>query len=183
MKGRLQLVKQLLLTKGNLSEYSKSPLTKLMVSEAAKYLQVRNPMLCKDDAKSFSGSMIKSHIHRLWETSWQNFCKYTNQSDGLLYHLNDCKLVLTKQRVPLHTIPRLLGQLCSLLTGHANLELHRYKLGLLYSPTCICLVGDKSPLHFLFEWETYSTVTEIYQPTLENWNTILDFLKNTKRIP
>ena len=35
MKGRLQLVKQLLLTKGNLSDYPKDPLTQLMASEAA----------------------------------------------------------------------------------------------------------------------------------------------------
>ena len=113
----------------------------------------------------------------------KHYGKILSTTDGLLYLFSDCKLIWNEQRIPLCTDPRLLGQLCGLLTGHANLQLHRYRLGLTFSPTCICLGGDESPQHFLFECETYREIREKFPPSLNNWNSIIYYLKISLRNP
>ena len=180
---RLQLVNQILLSGDNLSAYPKSSLTQLLKSESSKFLEQRNHTLGPPDVVYFSKLKIRNHIQQLWEKSWQNFCSFNTQSEGLLTHITDCKQLLNKQKLPLDIEPRLLGQLCGLITGHANLQLHKYKLGLTYSPTCICLEGDESPLHFLFECVTYSEIRQKFPPSIDSWDSIKNFLVYTHRVP
>ena len=51
--------------------------------------------------------------------------------------------------------PRLVGVALSLVSGHCDLQLHRYKLGLTYSPTCLCLTEDESAGHFVLRCPLY----------------------------
>ena len=75
--------------------------------------------------------------------------------------------------------PMLVGSLCALLTGHTRLQLHRYKLGLTFTFTCICLGGDESPYHFVFECALHINIRNNFKLTLNHpvhWESLISFI-------
>ena len=101
-------------------------------------------------------------------------------SDGLLFK-NPMKNYSSAQ-LPLNISNGYnVGVLISLLTGHCNLQLHLYKLKLTFSPTCICLTEDESPYHFIFSCPLYSNLRKKVQPKLENYHSLLMFVKQSNR--
>lgn len=183
-KSRLNLINQLSRSQTNIEEFSLSALYKLLVSEGNRFIGIRSSKLdMVEYVSQAKPSNIHKYIHKSWEDSWRNFCVQFSQPGSLLQLLTNPIDLLNKRRLPLQANSMLVGQLCSLLTGHTRLQLHKYKLGHTFSPTCICLRGDETPLHFIQECVTYQIARSESKPTTDNWGSIIDFLRLTKRKP
>ena len=89
--------------------------------------------------------------------------------------------LLNKNAIPLYPNPKLVGILCSLLSGHTKLQVHLYKLKLTFSPTCICLKDDETPHHYIFDCPDFINTRNICQPILGNWHSLLSYIEMTKR--
>ena len=98
---------------------------------------------------TLSKTRIMKHVKSIWQSKWANFCLNNGAIEGLLGYIQDPIKLISTNKVPLTYRPKLVGSLCVLLTGHTRLQLHLYKLKLTHSPTCICLEGDESPIHFV----------------------------------
>ena len=125
---------------------------------------------------------IDTHANDVWSTSWSNFCRRYNSSESLINFVPNCKSLLSNARIPTNYETKLTGQLCSLISGHSNLNAHLFRLGLTLTPLCACSEGDETPLHYLFECKLYESDRVELQPSPPNWLNILQFIKKTKRL-
>ena len=111
-----------------------------------------------------------------------NFCRST-PCCGLLDNLHLCWNVIFAYRIPLTITPKIFGPNCALLTGHCRLQLHLYKLNLTFSLTCICLMSDESPQHYLHECPLYDDVRLRSPPNCSNWTSMAQFMFLAGRKP
>ena len=65
------------------------------------------------------------------------------------------------------------SQLCSLLTGHTNLQGHKCKLKLTFTPTCSCLKEDETVDHFFFICEKHRFLRQRLNLDVTNYAHIL----------
>ena len=113
---------------------------------------------------------------------WRTFLNLQNGTDGLAYHLDPDHLL--SDPIPLNLNRVLLGKICSLFSGHCNLQSHKYKLGLTFTPTCVCLEEDETVYHHLFYCAIYNNlrhVTGINQQH-PSTNQIIRFCKGADRL-
>ena len=98
---------------------------------------------------------LKKHCEEQWHKRWIATTS-TLQDDTVLgilpQHYFEKHDAIRKLEV---STPRLVGAALSLVSGHCDLQLHRYKLGLTYSPTCLCLTEDESAAHFVMRCPLY----------------------------
>lgn len=156
---RLSVLKQLISNKDTIciTENTKSPLQKLFVADMVK-LKGRGTEIDKLTTKDLRNSEIRKCTSKERSRKWETFLKLQSGSDGLAYHLEPNFLI--KNPLPLNMDPKLLGKACSLFSGHCNLNLHRYRLGLSFSPTCVCLQEDETVSHHLFRCPNYASLRE-----------------------
>ena len=118
-------------------------------------------------------SKIKSHINREWERQWTKFRLYHNGTgliDIMDYPVKPLDLRLT---------PKLLGSICAAMTGHTRLQCHLYRIGMTFTPLCICLGGDESVFHHVFECALYKQSRLTTKPTTNNIDSIVEYLRDT----
>ena len=183
IKMRLTSLRQLIIIDPGLLAYPKSKLTLILRSELAKLLNIRiltsEINLSVIDIKQ---SAINRHINNLWAKRWAGY-NLRNSGYGLFSMLDDKQQIIDKNPIPLERDARLLGSLCALLTGHSRLQAHQYLLKLTLAPTCSCLGGDETPYHFIFECELYQTIRKNHMPSLNDWNSILNYINISQRKP
>ena len=121
-------------------------------------LKGRGTEIDKLTTKDLRNSEIRKCTSKERSRKWETFLKLQSGSDGLAYHLEPNFLI--KNPLPLNMDPKLLGKACSLFSGHCNLNLHRYRLGLSFSPTCVCLQEDETVSHHLFRCPNYASLRE-----------------------
>ena len=154
---RLVIVKQLIASNDSeiFTNMKRSKLQKLFLADITRLMGrgFSIPNLQASDFKhSATHKLRKKEIARRWN-------KYLTTSqglDGLLYMLPPD--LLLSEKLSLHLNPKLFGKLASLLTGHCNLQLHKYKLGLTYTPTCVCRAADESVHHHIFQCKIYDNL-------------------------
>ena len=123
--------------------------------------------------------MSKDNLSRLaWEVREKNFRSFLRRkgAGGGLHVFLDVEQLL-RVPVPRTLSPRVFGALCSLVTGHCALLEHKFKLGLSFTPTCICLEGDESVSHYMFECPLYES--ERKKLMLKSWDSIVEFAIDT----
>lgn len=183
-KMRLALIKQLLyIDCTSIHGKQKSVLSLKLKTEMANYLGNRNWQPEDIIINTFTKSKINKHIANTWKSSFARFCKRNGASDGLMNMITDPHTLLSTNRIPLHCQPKFVGGLCALLTGHARLQQHLYRLKLTYSPVCVCLGGDESPYHFLFECELNRAARNFYRPNLDQCAGITNMLPLCYKTP
>ena len=102
-------------------------------------------------------SYIAKETCRRW-TSFTLKSKHDSSTETLLplwsdsFIQTDTLQLLRDQKVSNRTA----GFLFSLVSGQCNLQLFQYKIGVTYSPTCVCLEEDETPCHYLFRCPLYS---------------------------
>ena len=178
---RLSLVRQMLLN-GTLAAMTvncpKSKLVKIVVGDI-KGILGRACEVSTLAPGCISTRAIGLYRTKLWVRRLEHLVDNGGQAYGLVQHIGISTLLRCK--VPLDRPPREVGILCSLITGHANLQLHRYTLGITYSPTCTCLEEDESSFHYLFECSNYSNLRNIVKPKIESWRTLYEFVRTSGR--
>ena len=180
-KHRLLTTNQLL--NGNpstLQQFPKSKLSKILSSEWLKF--EKSHPLTNNSSTSTVSCKIKRYTLSLWQKRWQNFLRQ-HQSSGLLAVLENPETLLTRNPVPHKLQPTSFGNLCAVLTGHSRLQDHKFALSLTYSPTCICLSGDETPFHYLFECTLYNCLRLVHPPIIGDWNSMVTFIEKTGRNP
>ena len=179
LQGRLALIKQLLAySNDNIGQYPRSNLTKLFQSDIYKL----NRASKSAEPIQLTKPSIKRHLLNTWVNHWKRFCLTQGASNGLLYSMQDPSQLILKP-IPTDCHPKTFGSLCALLSGHTRLQLHTYNLGLTYSPTCICLLEDETPHHFLHVCPCYEPIRKLHKPTLGEWDNIVQYLEATGRNP
>ena len=157
--SRLCILKQLIANNDTvcITNNTKSSLQKLFVADLVK-LKGRGADITELTAKDLRKSEINKCIRNENRRKFESFLKVQSGSDGLAYYLEPD--YLAKNTIPLNMDPRLLGKVCSLFSGHCNLGVHRYKLGLSFSPTCVCLQEDETVAHHVFKCPLYARLRE-----------------------
>lgn len=122
-------------------------------------------------------SKIKQRTLDSWKRHWKTFCSRSATSEGLIFLIPGPVILLSTDSIPKRADPKLTGSLCALLAGHTRLQLHKHKLGLTFSPTCICLAEHESPMHFIFSCYLYSNHSSEIHPDVCNWPSILGVFK------
>ena len=182
---RLSLARSLIKS-GNFSfldSVSRSAVKDKILIDCRQYLNLRHqPNSAELEEKLFTKAKIRKFCHDKWVKSYMNFCRST-PCCGLLDNLDLCWNVIFANRIPLTITPKIFGSICALLTGHCRLQLHLYKLNLTFSPTCICLMSDESPQHYLHECPLYDDVRLRSPPNCSNWTSLAQFIFLAGRKP
>lgn len=182
-KFRLNIVRQLImLNPNNLEEHPKSKLTLMLRSEYTKCMKYFNGSKNVTGEPMIKQPIIKNYINHLWDMKWNNHLQRT-QSCGLISTMDHPKLLLYKNQIPDTISPKLVGNLCALITGHSRLQDHTYLLKLTFSPTCICLTGDETPYHFLYDCPLYSNLRNADPPNTQNWSSVARYIEKSGRNP
>ena len=184
-KLRLNLVKQLIkISDNSLEAYRKSSLVKIINSETLKFLKWKGKENEKLEPQILSKTNLKKFTMKNWSLRFNNYLKAEGCCTyGLLHILPNPVSFLLTNRSSLENNPQDVGSLCALLSGHSRLQLHRYVLGLTYSPTCICLQGDESSIHYVFDCAINEFARRETRPSIENLNSLLQFLRKCKNKP
>ena len=155
MLCRINIVKQLA-SSGNLNtvaDKNKSKLYKLFLSDIKKF-GGRNSTFEALDYINLKPTSFKNFRRQETARKWSSFIESKQGYDGLYYLLSPESL--RNCSVPMSDSPRTVGAVASLFTGHCNLQLHKYKLGMTYTPTCACLHEDESVKHHVFSCGLYN---------------------------
>ena len=182
---RLTLMRQLIINKSALTlvQYDKSLVYITLNASSRKFLGVRQLNSVDLKSSNFKKSTINKYITKKWKETYNNYSKFSGTSYGLLLYVQDKATLIDSNPIPIQAAPRLVGNLCALLTGHTRLQLHTYRLGLTYSPTCVCLSEDETSQHYVFECELYKHVRNKTSPSVNDWYSIIDYIKATERNP
>ena len=177
LKQKLNMVRNLIKTNQVciLSKYPNSLFMKTFKADVYKFLGVRGFNPQDLTIKDFAKTKINNYISEKWKTKFITHCR-VNPSSGLLSSSEIYENYFDKLRLPLNIKPRVFGGICSLLTGHCNLQLHLYKLKLTYTPCCICLTEDESVDHYLFRCPLYTDIRNQYYPEPNNWDSVANFI-------
>ena len=163
MTGRLGLARQLLtMNDCTLWSCERSILVANTQSLIRKVMQRR--VLCQQEVarSDISRSKVGAFVDREWERQWGKFRTYHNGT-GLI-NLMD----YPAQELNLRLAPRLLSSLCAVMTGHTRLQCHLYTLGLTFTPTCVCLGGDETVWHHIFECTLHGRARGMTRPRVDD---------------
>ena len=181
---RLSTIKQLMNTDNLdlLKSCSRSKLYTTFLSDI-KALKDRQINMDNITLKDLNKTSIKRHCNATWKRRWEVYIRNNSQgTEGLLEELAGDISGKDIVREFLHIEPLTVGRALSLVAGHCNLLLHRYKLGLTYSPTCLCLEEDESPRHFVKHCTLFSNsmmLCNILPDTPISLSSIIDFIIQT----
>lgn len=89
-------------------------------------------------------------------------------------------MLLFNNPIDLNSPRKTIGSLSALLSGHARLQEHQYKLGIADpdSPLCLCWGGDESAEHYLNECQLNSLARTKHNPMIGHWDNITAFIKD-----
>ena len=175
---RLSLVRQLLkgeTWRGDLL-LRKGPLVSALKADLASFLGRSQSSNIQFDMFSKGARVKFMSIKKL--SSWNAFVSRNGASLGMMGFLPVGHL--SHSPIPLGYPPRVVGALCSLVTGHCMLQEHVYKLGLSFTPTCVCLTGDESVAHFLFDCPLYVNLRK--ELVLTEWSSVCRYVTDSGRL-
>ena len=164
-----------------LQQNSKSKLQKRFSSYLIQ-LNGRGASFSSLTLEDLKASRVKKCSKSIWERRWTQFYKKNNSADGLLYTF-PTKHFLTST-LPLHEKSQTISKVVSVLTGHAKLAVHQYKLGHTYSPTCVCLKEDETICHYIFNCKIYNDTRKALQisPTKITITSLIEYIERTNRL-
>lgn len=172
-----------LVSSGNLAtlvENNKSKLQKVFLTDIRKLLGRHKSFstITKDEVGSRN---LRRYRKEETRRKGRAFIQSKQGYDGLLYHLEP-QLIL-KYPVPLTGSPRMTGTIASLFTGHCSLGLHKYNLGVTYTPTCACLNEDETVMHHVFRCALHSCLREDLKLTESEFtiSKLVNFCTQTRR--
>ena len=166
-----------------LSQKTRGVISNKFLTDCQSYVGSRNIDFNVDICLSkFTKTQIKKYIFDKWGKHYLNFCR-ANPSSGLLSDIKLCQSIYSGNKLPLNVKSRVFGSLCGLLTGHCRLQYHLYVLDLTFTPTCICLTGDETSQHYLFDCPLYSDLRPDNQPAVLNWYDVANYITKSGRTP
>ena len=149
-RSRLQLLRQLV--QSGLWEESilsqRGPLVAAIKTDMVGFLGRKFPAHSLGIDNVTRGA-VKKFEQVKWEKSWRSFERTQDCKIGLTLSLPS--MFLLTNPIPLDGSRISIGLLCSIVSGHCSLQEFSYKLGLTFSPSCVCLSVDESVDHFLFD--------------------------------
>lgn len=131
-------------------------------------------------AELLSTARLRLHRRKFITRAWNTFHARYDGSLGLLCLLPDNHIL--DDPVPLSLPRKIIGVLCSLLSGHCGLLGHAYAIGWSYSPTCVCMRADESVVHHLFECQLYENLRAVVDLDPLCWDSLADFVEKSARL-
>ena len=159
-------------------EYTRSKLQKRVQSHIVK-IKGRNfsdnPLTSEDFRKSIIHRKLREDRQQRWKTSLE----IGNCGTGLLVDLRTDHL--EKHPFPLDIPRKETSILTGVLTGHINLQCHLYRIGITFSPTCICLQEDETVQHYLYNCSLYTHLRTAHPPDINDYGSILKYCRSSGR--